>query len=263
LLRELGGDGVLLLTLNRPETMNALSAEIGRGIVDACRETRTNPAIRVIVITGTGRGFCSGADLSASRRSGGEGGAAPSKWPTLDKSGGSGDFVAAMAECNVPIVAAINGAAAGAGFGMALCCDIRIASEQARMGSIFIKRGIAADYGASTWLPKLVGHSKALELFYSGDLLGADELLRIGLVNKVVPHESLLEETLAYARKIAKGPALAYAYIRRNVMRSHDMQLRDHAEYEWRNQLDVLGTADNIEGFAAFREGREPKFTGN
>jgi 2-(1,2-epoxy-1,2-dihydrophenyl)acetyl-CoA isomerase len=265
LLRELTDEGVLVLTLNRPETMNSMNGAISQGLMAACQETKGNDAIRVIVITGTGRGFCSGADLSSggpvrSEYEGTDGG--PGRSARANKLG-PGTLVEAMADADVPIVGAINGAAAGAGFGLALCCDVRIASENARLGSVFIKRGVGPDYGTSFWLPRIVGQAKAYELLYSGDLLDAQAALAIGLVNKVVPHDSLMEETLAYARMVASGPPLAYTYTRRAALRSLGNDLRTQLELEWANQTELLGTSDAREGFRAFLERRAPVFKGN
>lgn len=259
-IRELTDDGVLVLTLNRPAAMNALSAGIGRGLLEAAQETKSNDAIRVMVITGNGREFCAGADLSDGGPAGG--GGAPAGRSTVTDKLGVGTFVMALAEANVPVIGAINGAAVGAGFGLALCCDIRIASEQARMGSVFIKRGVSSDYGVSWWLPRLVGPAKAFELLYSGDIMDAPRLLELGLVNRVVPHESLMAETMAYARMIASGPPLAYTYTRRNVMNSVDTGLRAQLETEWTFQTELLQTEDAREGFRAFAERRAPKFEG-
>ena len=259
--RELTDDGILLITMNRPDQMNALSEDISDGIMNAALETKRNDDIRAVVLTGAGRGFCAGADLTAGGpASGGSG--VPGRSAIVDKLG-PGEVIEALAYADVPIIGAINGAAAGAGFGLALCCDIRIASDQARLGSIFIKRGVGSDWGASYWLPRIVGLSKAYELFYSGDLLNADEALKIGLVNRVVPHDSLMEETLAYARMIANGPPLAYTYTRRALIQSLSNSLRDHLTLEWTQQRELLGTNDGREGFRAFVEHRDPEFKGN
>lgn len=260
-LRELTEDGILIVTLNRPDKLNALNVGIANGILDALQETKSNDAIRVLVLTGTGRGFCAGADLSS-------GGPAksrdtvPGRSALVDKQG-PGKVVEVFAEADVPIIGAINGVAAGAGFGIALCCDIRIASDKARLGTIFIKRGVGPDYGTSYWLPRIVGLPKAFELLYSGELLNAEEALEIGLVNRIVPHESLLEETIAYARMIANGPPLAYTYSRRSLLQSSENNLRRQLTLEWTQQSELLNTNDAREGFTAFLEGREPKFKGN
>jgi 2-(1,2-epoxy-1,2-dihydrophenyl)acetyl-CoA isomerase len=180
----------------------------------------------------------------------------------VNKWGRAGDLITSMAEADVPIIGAINGAAAGAGFGLALSCDVRIASDQARLGSIFIKRGIASDNAVSFWLPRLVGLAKAFELMYTGDLLNAEQALAAGIVNRVVPHESLMDETIAFARLIAAGAPMAYAYTRRQLMRALDHDLRTHLEYEWTLQAEVLASADAREGFRAFAERRQPEFKG-
>ena len=264
-LRELTDDGILIITLNRPDRMNALSAGISNGIMEAVKETKSNDAVRVLVITGTGRGFSAGADLSSggpARPASPSGDAVIGRSAMVDKQGPA-RIIEAMADADVPIIGAINGAAAGAGFGLALCCDVRIASDQARLGTIFIKRGVGPDWGTSYWLPRIVGLPKAFELFYSGELLNADEALAIGVVNRVVPHESLMEETIAYARMIANGPPIAYTYTRRSLVQSIDNDLHRHMVLEWTQQTEVLNTNDAREGFRAWVEKREPKFKGN
>jgi 2-(1,2-epoxy-1,2-dihydrophenyl)acetyl-CoA isomerase len=260
-IRELTGDGVLILTLNRPDQMNALGGGIPEGIKAAALESKRNDEIRAIVITGAGRGFCAGADLSDGGPA--AGGASKRRRSTMVDKRGPAAYVEALADADVPVIGAINGAAAGAGFGLALAMDIRIASDQARMGSIFIKRGIGPDWGTSYWLPRVVGLTKAMELMYSGDLLSAEEALAIGLVNRVVPHDSLMDEALAYARKIAAGPPVAYTYTRRAMQQSLQNSLGQQLELEWANQIELLGTDDAKEGFKAFLEKRKPDFKGS
>ncbi len=264
LLRELNDEGVLVLTLNKPETMNALGTSISSGIAAACRESKTNDAIRAIVITGTGRGFCSGADLSTGgpARPAGESGPRP-RAAVVDKFSAPGALITAMWEADVPIIGAINGAAAGAGFGLALSCDVRIASDQARLGSVFIRRGVATDYAVSYWLPRIVGLAKAYELLYTGELLDAQSALAVGLVNRVVPAEKLMDEAMTFARTIAAGAPLAYVYTRRAVQHSLDNTLRQQLEFEWTQQSELLNTNDAREGFRAFIERRAPNFSGS
>lgn len=261
-LRELTEDGILILTLNRPEQMNALGGGIPEGIKAAALESKRNDEIRAIVITGAGRGFCAGADLSTGGPAAG-GGSSQRRRSTMVDKRGPAEYVEVLANADVPIIGAINGAAAGAGFGLALAMDIRIASDQARFGTIFIKRGIGPDWGTSYWLPRLVGLPKAMELIYSGDLLSAEEALAIGLVNRVVPHDSLMDETLAYARKITAGPPIAYTYTRRAMQQSLQNDLSQQLELEWANQIELLGTDDAKEGFKAFLEKRKPVFKGS
>jgi 2-(1,2-epoxy-1,2-dihydrophenyl)acetyl-CoA isomerase len=260
LLRELSDEGVLTLTLNRPQTLNSLGGTMVADLIDALTQSRDDRRVRAIVITGAGRGFCSGADVSTGgpnrvRADGGIAGEQPD-----DRIGATGRFVTAMLESRVPVIGAINGPAAGAGFGIALCCDVRIASDQARMGTVFIRRGLATDYGVGYWLPRLVGPAKAFELLYSGELLAAEALLQLGLVNKVVPHESLIDETRAYARMIAEGASQAYAYSRANVIDSLRGDLQRFLELEWTRQSELLASEDAREGFRAFAEKRAPRF---
>jgi len=265
ILRELTDDGILVLTLNRPDTLNAISGGIASGLLEAVQETKRNDAVRVMVITGAGRGFSSGADLSSGgpARPKSTGGPVELGRSAMVEKLGPGGVVEALADADTPIVGAINGPAAGAGFGLSLCCDIRIASDQARMGTIFIKRGVGPDYGSSYWLPRIVGLPKALELFYSGDLLDAQEALAIGLVNRVVPHDSLMDETMAYARMIASGPPIAYTYTRRALIQSGGNDIHRQMVLEWTQQIEVLNTNDAREGFRAFTEKRDPVFKGN
>jgi 2-(1,2-epoxy-1,2-dihydrophenyl)acetyl-CoA isomerase len=267
-LREQTEDGVLVLTLNRPDTMNAINLGINAALAKAAGDSKTDDSIKVILLTGNGRGFCSGADLSSGGPARGDFEGNGSSAPARGRSArvnkfGPGDLISALADADVPIIGAINGAAAGAGFGLALTCDVRIASENARLGPIFIKRGVGPDYATSFWLPRIVGLARAFDIMYRGDLMDAQAALSIGLVNKVVPHESLLDEAMAYARMIAKGPPLAYTYTRRALLRSLDNDLRRHLEYEWENQTELLESRDAGEGFRAFLERREPQFQGS
>jgi len=265
-IRELTDDGILILTFNRPDRMNAVNAGINAGIMEAAAETKTSNAVRALVLTGNGRGFSAGADLSSGgpvRSEGSAGESDSSRRSQIADKRGPAPVVEALADADVPVIGAINGAAAGAGFGLALCCDIRIASDQARMGTVFVKRGVGPDYGSSFWLPRIVGLPKAFELFYSGELLNAQQALDLGLVSRVVPHDSLMEETLSYARMIVTGPPIGYTYIRRALVQSLDNDLKRQMTLEWTQQSELLGTNDAREGFRAWMEKREPKFRGN
>lgn len=250
--------GVLTVTLNEPATMNALSPEITRGIFDAIERANDDEDVRVLLLTGSGRGFCAGAAVGSL----GGGGGTPSRRARLDQQGSSARTVAAFASCEVPVIAAVNGVAVGAGFGIATCCDVRILAESARMGSIFIKRGLASDYGVAYWLPRIIGIGRAYDLMYSGEILDAATCLSLGLANRVVADAALLTEATAYARMIADGPPLAYTLLRRMLQRGGDQSITDFAEYEWSNQRLLLGTRDLAEGFRSFIEKRPPKFTG-
>ena len=252
--------GVMLVTLNRPETLNSLDAEMGELLIAAVNRASSDDAVRVLVLTGAGRGFCSGA--SAGQLTGPRV-AVPGRFARMDRDGNSSvRFVEAAAASHVPIIGAINGAAAGGGCGIALCCDIRFMAESARIGTIFIKRGIAADYGLAYWLPRLVGAARAYELAYDGGTIDAQRALQLGLANRVIPAATLLAETMAYAETIAKGPPLGYTAIRRLLIDSTQKPLAEFVREEWAEQARVLATADCIEGFRSFVERRPPVFTG-
>jgi enoyl-CoA hydratase/carnithine racemase len=250
-------DRVLVTTFNRPERMNTLSTELLGSLFEALEFASTSDDVRAMLITGAGRAWCAGAEIGAARADRPE----PTVHERLARNG-SAAMVEAFAACDVPIIAAINGPAVGGGFGLALCCDVRIAAESARIGSIFIKRGLATDYGASYWLPRIVGVAKSYELLYSGRPLSGSEAVEAGLAMKVVPDADLMNESLAYAKDIAKGPPLAYAGTRRLVLRSLDSDIHEFPDYEWNVQRQMLASDDGKEGFKAFLEKREPEFTG-
>ncbi len=265
LLTELNGDGVLIATFNRPEQMNALSAEIGAALHKTLARASSDPDVRSLLITGKGRAFCAGAEVTAgrdpSRDSGGRPETNVAKY--TDPLKGAGRMAIAFAECTVPIVAAVNGFAVGAGFGILTCCDVRIMASSARIGPIFIKRGLASDYGASYWLPRIVGIARAYEIFYHGTPIDAEAAFRAGLANQVVPDEDLYGSALAIAAEYAAGPPLGNARIRQLLARSLDTSIRDFLELEWAYQSDLLSTRDASEGFRAFVERRSPIFSGS
>ncbi|MCB1645605.1 MAG: enoyl-CoA hydratase/isomerase family protein, partial [Pseudomonadales bacterium] len=255
-------DGVLTATLNEPDSMNTLTPGITKGLEEALVRASDDEDVKCLLLTGTGRAFCAGAAVGNFVANAGNSGA-EKKVPrkvTLDSWGSSARTVALFSQCDVPIIAAINGAAVGAGFGLATCCDMRFMAESARLGSVFIKRGLASDYGAAYWLPRIVGAGRATEIMFSGELLDAQTSLNIGLANKVFADDELLAESKAYAKMIANGPPLAYTVLRRMMQRTQDMSVAEFAEYEWVNQKILLSTKDLMEGFSAFLEKREPNF---
>lgn len=256
-------DGVMLFTINRPESMNSMSAAVSSGLLEAVERANTEDDVRVLVLTGTGRAFCAGAEITANSDPTKGSDAVPPRHRRMDRLSGSGRTAMAFRDCEVPVLAAINGAAAGAGFGLALCADVRFASESARIGPIFIKRGLSTDYGASYWLPRIVGAARAFEIIYSGDLLDAQSALAAGLVNRVYPDDRLLDEALAFARTIASGPPMAYTAVRRLLQESlADGGSPEFLEREWWYQSSLLRTEDAREGFQAFRDQRPPTFRG-
>lgn len=258
ILYDLRDDGVLTITLNRPEFMNALGGQLIRELVDGLTRARRDDAVRAVVLTGAGRGFCAGADLTSGTPRGG----GPSRYERLDRMGSAGEVIVAMRNLDKPLIGAINGAAAGAGFGIATATDVRIASSAARFATVFIKRGLAPDYGSSFSLPRLVGMARAYEIFFTGRFVLADEALQIGLVNRVVEPEQLMEAATALAREFAAGPPLAMTHTRRALQRSLQNTLEQQLEFEWTNQLQMLASQDAQEGVLAWKEKREPRFAG-
>lgn len=252
-------DRIATLTLNRPERLNALGGTLREDLYDAVTKSAADPNVGVLVITGAGRGFCSGGDVkSMSERE--RSGQAPS---ASDKLSMLRDrVVLAMRDCPKPVIAAINGAAAGAGMNLALACDMRIASSAAKFSQAFVKRGLAPDWGGSWFLPRIVGKAKACELIFTGDSIDAAEALRLGIVNAVVAPEALMDETYKLARKIADGPPVAIALCKRAIHHNEDVDLRAGLEFETFAQDLCRETEDSKEGVRAFMEKRAPEFRG-
>ena len=247
-------EGVALITLNRPERLNAWTAELGRAYFDALEECGASAQVRAIVVTGAGRGFCAGADMQEL------------------KALGDGDFEAVSAvpddrpqtfplSISKPIVAAINGACAGLGLVQALMCDIRFAAAGAKLTTAFSRRGLVAEHGISWMLPRLVGPARALDLLLSGRVVLGEEAAALGLVNRVVEPERLLEQTLAYARElaVASSPA-SMATMKRQVYADLTRELPDALEEANRLMGESFTAPDFAEGVASFLERREPRF---
>ncbi len=252
-------DRVLLLRFNRPERMNAMGGTLLPEFMDAIAEGVKDASVGAIVVTGEGRAWCAGADLEdAGQRQ--EQGAAPRRQGPLLDTMGPGRAILAIYKSGKPMIAAVNGAAVGGGFGLCSAFDIRIASDRARFGTIFIRRALASDYGLSYFLPRLVGHERATELFYTGRIVEAEEAMRLGVVSRVVPHDQLIDESLAFAAQIASQPPAALAYTRRMLQHSQWATLEQQLEYEWPLQRDLLQGDEFREAVAAFREKREPNY---
>ncbi len=249
-------EGVLLATLNRPERMNTLSPDLIAALTETVRMASEDDEVRVLVITGSGRAWCAGAEIGPNRP-----GYEPTRYERMQRSA-SEATIEAFARCDVPIIAAINGVAVGGGFGLALCCDVRIAAESARIGSIFARRGLATDFGVAYWLPRIVGAARAFDILYDGQPYGTQDALALGLVNRVVPDAALREEALTYAKKIAAGAPLAMTATRRLVHQSLEGQSANVSALEWQAQWAMLQTEDGREGFQAFLDKRPPAFKG-
>jgi enoyl-CoA hydratase/carnithine racemase len=253
-------EGIATLTMNRPERLNALGDTLRDDLHHALVRASDDPAVRVIILTGAGRGFCSGGDVKAmhdaKERDQGR--------PLFEKvAPGRDKTILAMRDAPKPLIAAVNGAAAGAGMNLALACDMRIAATTAKFGETFVKRGLHVDWGGTYFLPRLVGMAKACELIFTGDLIDAEEALTLGLVSKVVPPEELMPTVRQLARKIALGPPLAIRLAKRALYRSQDSDLRSALEFETYAQNICSETEDAREGIRAFVEKRSPRFTGH
>jgi enoyl-CoA hydratase/carnithine racemase len=259
-LYEVADDGVATLTLNRPEVMNAIRPRTTKEILDAVADVRTNDAVRCLLVTGAGRGFCAGDDFQEiflnEERSSLHG---SRRVRRIRQGEESLDVVFALEK---PTVAAVNGAAVGYGMDLALYCDIRFASEQARFGWYFVRRGVVGTVGGTFILRQLVGLSKAFELTLTGDLVDADEALRIGLVSKVVPADRLMDEARALAGKLAAGPPLAQQAIKRAMHKGFEVDWQTLGEYQQALGDVLWETEDHLEGVQSFLEKRDPVFHG-
>jgi len=252
-------DRIATLTLNRPERLNALGDTLREDLYHALMKSAADPDVGVLVITGAGRGFCSGGDVKSmnERQQGTQVQALSERIaPLRDR------VVLAMRDCPKPIIAAVNGAAVGAGMNLALACDMRIASSAAKFSQAFVKRGLAPDWGGSWLLPRIVGTAKASELIFTGDSIDAAEALELGIVNAVVPSEELMAEAYRLARKIAAGPPVAIALSKRAIYHNQDVDLRAGLEFETFAQGLCRETEDAKEGVRAFMEKRAPVFRG-
>lgn len=256
-------DGVAVLSLNRPERRNALSQDMLDGLADTLAAVEVDMDVGCVVITGEGGAFCAGGDVKgmAERQDGtlGE--------RTIDqtiheqrlKQRATSGKIFTMPK---PVIGALPGPAAGAGFAIALACDIRIMSENAFLLTAFANVGFSGDYGGTYFLTQLVGTAKAREMFYLSERVGAEEALALGLTNRVVPQDQLMDTTMEMARRIAAGPRVAYRYMKENLNKALDHDVMECLDNEGTNQIQTGQTADHREATRAFVEKRAPQFTG-
>jgi 2-(1,2-epoxy-1,2-dihydrophenyl)acetyl-CoA isomerase len=246
-------DGVATVTLDRPDSLNALNADMRRELLAAFKALARDDGVRAVIITGEGRGFCSGADLR----------------------GGSGErqfrrvlqreynpLVRAIRELSKPVIAAVNGVAAGAGVSLALACDLVYAAEDARFIQAFVKIGLVPDSGSTRTLVRALGRHRATQLIFSGEPLSAAEALAGGLVNEVLPTADLMSAARDAAARLAVAPTRAIGYAKRLINAAEDAELHESLALEAALQELAGRTQDHAEGLAAFAEKREPRFVG-
>ena len=253
-------DGVAVLTLNRPERLNAMSRPMLDALLEALPRLADDGAVGVIVLTGAGRGFCAGGDVKAMAEGNELGG------QTMEE---KAQALRARMEASrwlhelpKPTIAMMRGPAAGAGLSLAMACDMRIASDTVRLGTAFARVGYSGDFGGSYYLTQLVGTAKARELYFTADLLDAQQALGLGLVNRVVPDARLEEETMALASRLARGPRVAYRYMKRNMNAAESASLKEMLDLEAWHHTRTGMTEDHREAARAFVEKRAPQFKG-
>jgi len=252
-------DGVATVAFDRPERLNALTFEVYADLRDLLGEIPHRDDVKVLVITGRGRGFCSGGDVHDII--GALAGAGPER--LLEFTRMTGSVVERMRACPVPIIASVNGIAAGAGAVIALAADFRLLARSASFAFLFTKVGLAgADMGSAYLLPRFVGIGRATELLMLGERVGADDAQRMGLAGKVVDDDELAAATAELAGRLARGPTLAYASTKSLLARELDMDLAGALELEAQTQALLMGSADHREFYTAFVEGREPRWSG-
>jgi 2-(1,2-epoxy-1,2-dihydrophenyl)acetyl-CoA isomerase len=252
-------DGVAVLTLDRPDVLNAFDDDLGYATLDAVRKASDDASVRCIVITGAGRAFSSGEDLGALQADY-ESGQAPPLGNTLTNR--YNPVIRAVRAAPKPVVAAINGVAAGAGASLALACDFRVASEKAKLVLAFVKVGLVPDSGGVWFLTQMVGAARAWRLAATGDALGAEEALQLGVVDRVVPRDDFDDAWRAFAAELAAGPTRAYALTKELVNAATHVTLDEQLDIEVGAQTAAGATADHLEGVQAFLGKRRPEFKG-
>jgi enoyl-CoA hydratase/carnithine racemase len=244
------------IVLDRPESKNGLTPDVNKLIIGAVKEASERRELRVVVLTGANGNFCSGLDLKAAMTAGPP--------PDIEKQGREffHGLTLAIRNCPKPVIALVDGPAVGYGADLAFTCDIRFATERARFGEVFVKRGLMPDGGGTWLLPRMVGLGKALELMLTGDLIGADEALRLGLVNRIFAQSEAERECGAFARKLAQGAPLVHARVKAATYAAANSTLEAALDTELRGQVELLRSKDFFEGITAFFQKRDPSFQG-
>jgi enoyl-CoA hydratase/carnithine racemase len=250
---------IATLTLNRPDRLNAISGPMLAALSERLVEANGDRDVRAIIITGAGRGFCAGLDLQDATSGSGIGGGGGAMPATLDLRTAPPTVLHSL---DKPVIAALNGGAAGYGMDLALGCDIRIAGKRAKLAAAFTKRGVLPESGGTWLLPRLVGWAKAAEIIFTGRTLDADQCLELGLVNKVVADDALMDEARALANEIAANAPLAVQGAKRMMRMALAEQFDDHVHHVYLQLLPLFQSQDFREGMKSFLEKREPKFQG-
>jgi 2-(1,2-epoxy-1,2-dihydrophenyl)acetyl-CoA isomerase len=266
-LFEVRPDGVGLITLNRPESLNAMGGDLMPLLARYLEECERSRDVRCVVLTGNGRGFCAGGDVK-NMQTRNDRATAPATWvPGLEQAVrelrySQGQTVLKMHTMPKPTVALVNGVAVGAGLGLALSCDVRIVSDKARFGTAFKNIGLSGDYGSTYFLPRLIGMGRARELYLTAEIIDAQRALELGIANRVVAHDQLMEEGLAFAAKLAAGPTASYGRMKDNLSFGETATLQELLDREALNMRISGHSSDSREAVRAFVEKREPQFTG-
>ncbi len=249
---------VATITMNRPESLNALDEELKAGLAEKVAIISRDASVRVVVITGAGRSFCSGGDLKMLE-----------ELRKKHQSVAFRDFLEAghrvvrsIRSLSKPVIASVNGPAFGGGMNLALACDVRIASDRATFAQAFVNVGLHPDWGGTFFLPRMVGTGRAVEMFFLGDTVDAEEAKRLGIVNFVTPHAALSAMTSSLAARLAAGPALPLGLLKQALYERLETQLDSMMEHEVEAQMKCFESADFEEGLRAFLERRKPKFGG-
>ena len=250
---------VAIIRLNRPDKLNALNIELGRGLVHALLHASQDNSVRAVVVTGAGRAFCAGGDLEfildLRKRD------ASDELKTLLEAGK--EICLAIATMTKPVIAAVNGPAAGGGMNLALAADMRIASDQASFAESFAKVGLYPDFGGTYFLPRIVGPALSAELFYTAETLSAEDALRLGIVNRVFPADKFEEETQKIVDVLAGAPTVALRDVKRTIIADDKKNLETKLDEEIRLQIHCFQSEDCLEGLNAFFEKRKPNFKGH
>jgi 2-(1,2-epoxy-1,2-dihydrophenyl)acetyl-CoA isomerase len=251
--------GIQTITLNRPEKLNAFAGHMRRDLAEALESAASDRAVHVVIITGAGRAFCAGGDVGAMAE--------------LINSHDAEEFsrllgsarrvITSIRQMNKPVIAAVNGPASGAGCNLAFACDLRIASTNASFSQSFVKVGLHPDWGGTYFLPRLVTPNKACEMFFLGDVINAEEALRLGIINYLVPPSELETATMELAQRLRNAAPISIAAAKQAIYMSQASDLEEMLRYETDAQMRCFESQDGAEGVKAFLEKREPKFTGH